>query len=74
MRTYKEIKLQDWARYVATDKDGKTYQYDREPYKEIHEGVWRKRNFINHRMQVVIDTGVLCEDWEDSLVELPLNY
>ena len=76
MRTYeivikKTVKLQDWARYVATDKSGATYQYEHKPHKECGVGEWCRLDVIHDNMTMLFQSDIVCEDWEDSLVELP---
>ena len=74
MRTHeivikKTVKLQDWARYVATDKSGITYQYEKEPFKGEEE--WCRLDVIHDNMDILFRSDIVCEDWRDSLVELP---
>jgi hypothetical protein len=58
----KIYELEDWARFICRDEDGKIWQYDEPPIKSRDE--WRLRS---GRMACINDD--LCS-WEDSLVEI----
>ena len=72
VKVLKKIQLADWARYIATDENGVTYQYSYEPNIKPHTGMWGndgRRSGI--RCVAVHRSGLPCEDWENSLVKLP---
>ena len=69
MKKYKfeiEIELHSWANYLATDLDGRVYQYELEPIRE--ENYWGKQS--KSRMDIVLEFYIDCDHWKDSLIDL----
>ena len=53
----------EWARYAATDEDGKRWWYEEEPYLEDFDWVESEGN-----------VSEIENDWENSLEERPNEH
>jgi hypothetical protein len=58
----KLIDVEDWARFIARDEDGKIWQYDEMPTRKNDE--WRS----NSGRFWAVDLGL--PNWEDSVMEI----
>lgn len=59
-----ELEVPEWARYLATDKDGETFAFKTEP--EIQKSPF----WIGEPCRMICTVDLLEMDWEDTLVEL----
>ena len=58
----------NWAEYIAIDKVGMVYVYDRKPY--VLECSWSFYNNINTHIGIFTFEEMRSINWEETLVEL----
>ena len=58
--------IPDWVQYVAVDKDGEMFGYEKDPQYHL-QGIWGKTN----GRYCLLKDFTPCENWKDSLEERP---
>lgn len=62
-----DVEIPYWARYLAQDKDGSWWVFEKRPYKQKLFATW----YLNlNRKQARIASGIAPEDWTAELYEL----
>lgn len=62
-------KFPEWAKFIATDKDGTVYVFEKRPILDTYLGLWDyKEPFLNKGKRIG-NIGP-TEDWERSLCPL----